>query len=70
MAAFNLDPHVVLGATKNLDLIGGGRTPMEDDLRRVAQAQGLRVDDENIPEAGWYFRSDHFAFAKKGVPTV
>lgn len=70
VAAFNLDPHVVLAPTKNLDLIGGGRTPMEDDLRRVAGAQGLRVDDETIPEAGWYFRSDHFAFAKKGVPTV
>lgn len=70
VAAFNLDPHVVLGRTKNLDLIGGGRTPLEDDLRRVAGAQGLRVDDETIPEAGWYFRSDHFAFAKKGVPTV
>ncbi|MDO9488495.1 MAG: M20/M25/M40 family metallo-hydrolase, partial [Sphingomonadaceae bacterium] len=70
VAAFNLDPHVVLGRTKNLDLIGGGRTPLEDDLRRVAKAQGLRVDDETIPEAGWYFRSDHFAFAKKGVPTV
>lgn len=69
-AAFNLDPHVVLGKTKNLDLIGGGRTPLEADLRRVAGAQGLRVDEENIPEAGWYFRSDHFAFAKKGVPTV
>jgi Zn-dependent M28 family amino/carboxypeptidase len=70
VAAFNLDPHVVLGPTRNLDLIGGGRTPLEDDLRRIAGAQGLRVDDETIPEAGWYFRSDHFAFAKKGVPTV
>lgn len=70
VAAFNLDPHVVLGRTRNLDLIGGGRTELEDDLRRVAKAQGLRVDDEINPEAGWYFRSDHFAFAKKGVPTV
>lgn len=70
VAAFNLDPHVVLGRTRNLDLIGGGRTELEDDLRRVAGAQGLRVDDEINPEAGWYFRSDHFAFAKRGVPTV
>lgn len=69
-AAFNLDPHVVLGRTRNLDLIGGGRTELENDLRRVARAQGLRVDDEINPEAGWYFRSDHFAFAKRGVPTV
>jgi Zn-dependent M28 family amino/carboxypeptidase len=69
-AAFNLDPHVALGRTRNLDLIGGGRTGLEEDLVRVAAAQGLRVDPEPNPEAGWYFRSDHFAFAKKGVPTV
>lgn len=69
-AAFNLDPHVVLGAAKNLDLVGPGRTPLEADLKRVAAAQGLRVDDEVNTEAGWYFRSDHFAFAAVGVPTV
>jgi Zn-dependent M28 family amino/carboxypeptidase len=70
VVAFNLDPHVVLGKTRSLDLIGGGRTGLEDDLRRVAAKQGLRVDQEPYPEAGWYFRSDHFAFAKKGVPVV
>lgn len=69
-AAFNLDPHVVLDAARNLDLVGPGRTPLEADLKRVARAQGLRVDDEVNTEAGWYFRSDHFAFAEKGVPTV
>lgn len=69
-AAFNLDPHVVLDRTRNLELIGPGRTPLEADLRRVARAQGLRVDPEANGEAGWYFRSDHFPFAEKGVPTV
>jgi Zn-dependent M28 family amino/carboxypeptidase len=69
-AVFNLDPHVVLGRARNLDLIGGGRSELEDDLVRVARIDGLRVDPESNPEAGWYFRSDHFAFAKRGVPTV
>jgi Zn-dependent M28 family amino/carboxypeptidase len=69
-AAFNLDPHVVLGAARNLDLVGPGRTHLEADLKRVARAHGLRVDDEVNTEAGWYFRSDHYAFAEKGVPTV
>jgi Zn-dependent M28 family amino/carboxypeptidase len=69
-ATFNLDPHVVLGPARNLDLIGGGRTELEDDLVRVARGEGLRVDPESNPEAGWYFRSDHFALAKRGVPTV
>ncbi|WP_375421057.1 M28 family peptidase [uncultured Sphingomonas sp.] len=69
-AQFNLDPHVVLGRTRNLELIGVGRTPMEADLSRVAAAQGLTVMPEENTEAGWYFRSDHYAFAQKGVPGV
>jgi Zn-dependent M28 family amino/carboxypeptidase len=69
-AVFNLDPHVAMGAARNLDLIGGGRTELEDDLVRIARVDGLRVDPETNPEAGWYFRSDHFAFARRGVPAV
>jgi hypothetical protein len=69
-AVFNLDPHLALGAARNLDLIGPGRTPLEHDLARVAAARGLRLDPEVNSEAGWYYRSDHFAFAQKGVPTV
>jgi Zn-dependent M28 family amino/carboxypeptidase len=69
-AVFNLDPHVVIGRARSLDLIGGGRTELEGDLRRVAARHGLRVEEERSPEAGWYFRSDHFAFAKKGVPAL
>jgi Zn-dependent M28 family amino/carboxypeptidase len=69
-AVINLDPHVALGRSRNLELIGGGRTSLEDDLARVAADAGLRVEPEPSPEAGWYFRSDHFAFSKKGVPTL
>lgn len=69
-AVINLDPHVVLPAARNIELVGGGRTPLEKRLAEVAKDMGLRVDDEPNPEAGWYFRSDHFAFAKKGVPAL
>jgi Zn-dependent M28 family amino/carboxypeptidase len=69
-AQFNLDPHVVLGRTRDLELIGVGRTPMEADLARVAAAQGLRIVPEENTEAGWYYRSDHYALALKGVPGV
>jgi Zn-dependent M28 family amino/carboxypeptidase len=69
-AQFNLDPHVVLGRTRDLELIGVGRTPMERDLERVAAAQGLRIVPEENTEAGWYYRSDHYALAQKGVPGV
>ncbi|HXH16098.1 MAG TPA: M28 family peptidase [Sphingomonas sp.] len=69
-AQLNLDPHVVLGRTHDLELIGVGRTPLETDLARVAAAQGLKIVPEENTEAGWYYRSDHYAFAQKGVPGV
>jgi len=69
-AQFNLDPHVVLGRTRSLELIGVGRTPLETDLGRVAAAQSLTIVPEENTEAGWYYRSDHYALAQKGVPGV
>ena len=69
-AVINLDPHVVLPAARNLELIGPGQTDLEADLRAAAARAGLRVDPEPSPEAGWYFRSDHFPFAQRGVPAL
>ena len=66
----NLDPHVVLPAARDVELIGGGRTTLEENFARVAKAQGLKVSPEPNPEAGWYFRSDHYPFAKHGVPAL
>jgi Zn-dependent M28 family amino/carboxypeptidase len=69
-AVINLDPHVVLPAARDIELIGGGRTTLEDDFARIAKAQNLRVTPEPNPEAGWYFRSDHFSFSRRGVPSL
>ncbi|WP_426166650.1 M28 family peptidase [Sandarakinorhabdus sp. DWP1-3-1] len=70
VAVINLDPHVVLPAARNLELVGGGRTTLETDLRSAAASLGLTVTDEPNPEAGWYFRSDHYPFARRGVPAL
>ena len=69
-AVINLDPHVALPAARNLELIGPGQTDLEDDLRAIAGQAGLRVEPEPSPGAGWYFRSDHFPFAQRGVPAL
>jgi Zn-dependent M28 family amino/carboxypeptidase len=69
-AVINLDPHVVLPAARNLELIGPGQSELEAMLERAAAEQGLRIDPEPNPEAGWYFRSDHFPFAQRGVPAL
>ena len=69
-AAINLDPHVMLGRARDIELVGGGRTDLEDDLAHAASAEGLRLEPEPHPEAGWYFRSDHYSFSKRGVPSL
>ncbi|UUL84003.1 M28 family peptidase [Sphingomonas qomolangmaensis] len=69
-AVFNLDPHLALPATRSIELIGAGRVDLEDDLARLAKAQGRRIEPEVAPEAGWYQRSDHYAFAQAGVPSL
>jgi Zn-dependent M28 family amino/carboxypeptidase len=70
VAVINLDPHVVLPAATNLELIGGGRSQMDYYLGLAAKSLGLRVDPEPNPEAGWFFRSDHYPFARRGVPVL
>jgi Zn-dependent M28 family amino/carboxypeptidase len=69
-AVINLDPHVVLPAARDVELVGGGRTDLETRLAEAASRLGLRVTPEPNPEAGWYFRSDHYPFAKRGVPAL
>jgi Zn-dependent M28 family amino/carboxypeptidase len=69
-AVINLDPHVVLPAARDIELVGGGRTELEVRLADAAARLGLRISPEPNPEAGWYFRSDQFPFAKKGVPAI
>lgn len=70
VAVINLDPHVQLPRTRSLEVIAAGRTGLEDDLGDAAQAMGLVVVPEPNPEAGWYFRSDHFPFVQRGVPAL
>jgi Zn-dependent M28 family amino/carboxypeptidase len=69
-AVINLDPHVMLGRARNMELVGGGRTDLEGLLSSAAAAEGLTLGPEPHPEAGWYFRSDHYSFAKRGVPAL
>ena len=69
-AVINLDPHVVLPASRSLELIGPGQVDLEAELRRAAAIGGQQVIPEPNPEAGWYFRSDHYPFVQRGVPAL
>ncbi|MEM7419445.1 MAG: M28 family metallopeptidase [Pseudomonadota bacterium] len=70
VANINMDAMNVLGKTKNVAVVGMGKSEMEDYLKAAATKQGRTLTQEDRPEAGYYYRSDHFSFAKQGVPAL
>ena len=70
LANINIDGMNMFGRTRDITVIGMGASDLDDYLRKAATAQGrvLRPDPE--PEKGFYYRSDHFNFAKEGVPAL
>ncbi|BCS32274.1 aminopeptidase [Luteitalea sp. TBR-22] len=70
VAVVNIDGINQWGRTRDLTVIGLGASQLDDYLREAATEQGrtLRPDPES--EKGYYYRSDHFNFAKKGVPAL
>lgn len=70
VAVINLDAMGVAGKTRDMTVIGMGNSELEDILKPIAEKQGRTLHSESRPEAGSYFRSDHFNFAKAGVPAL
>ncbi len=66
----NMDGVNYLGKAKDVVAIGKGQSELEDLLKIEAAKQDRYLGDEDHPEAGYYYRSDHFNFAKAGVPSV
>lgn len=70
VANFGLDILQTAGRAKDVVLVGKGQSTLEDDLARVAAAQGRTVSVESLPERGLFYRADHFSLAKRGVPVL
>jgi Zn-dependent M28 family amino/carboxypeptidase len=66
----NFDSVHQLGRVRNVSMLGIERTTFDPVARRVAQALSLRVDPDEHPEQGSFYRSDHFSLAKVGIPAV
>lgn len=69
-ADINVDSPNVFGRTRDVAIIGRGKSTLEDLLAAAAKLQGRVVVDEPFPDKGYYYRSDQFNFAKIGVPAL
>ncbi len=56
--------------TRDRIVVGRGQSELEDYLQEELRRTGGYISDETHPEAGYYFRSDHFSFAKAGIPAL
>jgi len=70
VANINMDGFNINGKTKDVVIVGAGQSDMEDYLKKEAEGQGRYIAPDTHPEAGFYFRSDHFNFAKVGIPAL
>lgn len=70
VANINIDMLPLSAPTRDLPIFGLGQNSLEDDLQALAEAEGRYVTDDGQPEQGFYYRSDHYAFARAGVPAL
>ncbi len=66
----NIDAMSVAGRAKDVTVTGFGSSELEDILKPLAAAQDRTLHGETSVQSGFYFRSDHFNFAKAGVPAL
>ena len=70
LANINMDSLGMRGRTKDIVVIGMGASDLDDYLKAAAAEQNRTLKPDAEPEKGFYYRSDHFNFAKQGVPAL
>ncbi len=69
-ANINLDSMNILGPTHDFVPLGAERSSLKAVVEAIAKERGVRISPDPRPEQGSFFRSDHFPFAKVGVPSI
>jgi Zn-dependent M28 family amino/carboxypeptidase len=69
-ADINLDSMNILGPTHDFVPLGAERSSLKPVVEAIARERGLRISPDPRPEQGSFYRSDHFPFAKVGVPSI
>jgi Zn-dependent M28 family amino/carboxypeptidase len=70
LADINMDGLNTWGKTKDLTIVGLGNSTLDDTIADVLKAHDRTVTPDSEPEKGFFYRSDHFEFAKQGVPAL
>jgi Zn-dependent M28 family amino/carboxypeptidase len=70
VANINMDGINNLGRTRDIEVVGFGKSEMDDLITQAARAQGRRVEPDSSPEAGYFFRSDQLHLAQLGIPVL
>jgi len=70
VADLNMDALGNFGETNDFSITGKGQNDLEDYVEKLAVKQNKKVIGDDKPGAGHYYRSDHFNFAKVGIPAL
>jgi Zn-dependent M28 family amino/carboxypeptidase len=70
VANINIDALGAGGLTHDISIVGRGQSELDDYAEEFINAQNRKIAPESNPSAGYFFRSDHFNFAKVGVPAL
>jgi Zn-dependent M28 family amino/carboxypeptidase len=69
-ANINIDGINIFGRTKDIAMIGLGKSSLDGWIKRIVAAQGRTVVGDQFPDRGFFYRSDQFALARIGVPAA
>ena len=70
IANLNMDGGNLLGLSRDLTVLGDTKSELGPMLARQIAFDGMRISPDEHPERGYFYRSDHFSFAKAGIPSV
>ena len=70
VANINMDGINSMGRTRDIEIVGMGKSEMDDLAVAAARAQGRRVEPDSNPEAGYFYRSDQLHLAQLGIPVL
>lgn len=70
VGGINMDAFLMAGPSKNVTVVGKGKSQLEDYLNAALVSEGRVATADTMPQNGYYYRSDHFSLAKLGVPML